>query len=415
MKFLYSLYHWLWAWTGSIVYGRPSRKLFMVGVTGTKGKTTVLELMDAILTAAGKKTALLSSIKRKIGEEEKENKLPNTMPGRWKMQWFLRSAVRAGCEYALIEVTSQGVLQHRHRFIYWDTALFLNLHPEHVEAHGSFERYREAKLDFFRCLKHSKKTKKYFLINNDDQDAAFFKEVAEKVGDGEIIFFSKDDVFKMVEQIQTGRSPDWFKADFNVENLAAAAAFARLRGIKQKTIKHAAEQFKGLRGRMDVIQQTPFQVVVDYAHTPDSLRAVYRNLRERYAASKKSRFICVLGSAGGGRDTWKRPEIGKIAASYCDTVVLTSEDPYDEDPQGIINEIKSGIAASESKPDKVYEIIDRKDAIKKALLVAKSGDTVVMTGKGSEPWFYLAHGKKTPWDEPELVKQLLDEKSEALI
>ncbi len=412
MGFLYSLYHWLWALIGAFVYRRPSRNLFVVGVTGTKGKTTVLELLDVIFTEAGKKTAVLSSIKRKIGDKAEENKLPNTMPGRWRMQKFLKRAVDAGCEYAFVEVTSQGAAQHRHKFIDWDAALFLNLTPEHVEAHGSFEKYRRAKTNFFQYLGKSGKTKKYFFINKDDQDAVYFKEAAGGVPDGEIVFFSKGDVYKMVEAVKKDRHPDWLKSDFNIENLAAAVSVARARGIDQKVIKQAIGVFKGLKGRMDFVAKTPFKVVIDYAHTPASLQAVYRNLRENYKFSKNSKLICVFGSAGGGRDKWKRPELGNVAASYCDKLVLTSEDPYDENPNQIISEIKSGISSSQAtlSSGDIYEIVDRREAIKKAISLARPDDTVVMTGKGSELWFYLADGKKVPWDESEIVRELLKKK-----
>ena len=148
-SFLLDFYYYSVAFLGALFFGFPSRRIFVLGVTGTKGKSTVLELINVILEAAGKKTALLSSIRIKIGKQSQKNYIGNTMPGRAFIQRFLRQAVKAGCDYALIEVTSQGVLQHRHRFIKWDAALFTNLAPEHIEAHGSFENYRGTKISFF--------------------------------------------------------------------------------------------------------------------------------------------------------------------------------------------------------------------------------------------------------------------------
>ena len=379
----------------------------MVGVTGTKGKSTVIELMNVIFEAAGERTALLSTVRQKIGTETEPNEWSNTMPGRWRLQRFLHRAATERCTYAFVEVTSQGTTQHRHRFIDWDVAVFLNLHPEHIEAHGSFEKYREAKLNFFRSLKHSKKSRQYFLINRDDQDSMLFYEVAKRVRGGEAIWFSKNDVFKMVEGLRATYHQDWLRADFNVENVAAAVALARLRGVNRGTIQRALAEFPGVPGRMEFVQKRPFSVVVDYAHTPESLTAVYRNLRTNYDFTDSSQLICVLGATGGGRDTWKRPEHGKIAASYCDVVVLTSEDPYDEDPRAIIEDMKRGIAESPEKPQKVYEIIDRTEAIKKALSIAREKDIVIITGIGSQRWFYGPNGEKQPWDEVQTVKDLL--------
>ncbi|MEK7147059.1 MAG: Mur ligase family protein, partial [Patescibacteria group bacterium] len=147
--YLKSFYHLILAWLGNLIYRNPSRKLFVLGVTGTKGKSTVLELINAMLEAAGKKTALSSSIRVKIGLDSRKNITGNTMPGRFFLQRFLRQAADVGCEFALIEVTSQGVLQYRHRFIEWDAALITNLTAEHIEAHGSFDNYLKAKTAFF--------------------------------------------------------------------------------------------------------------------------------------------------------------------------------------------------------------------------------------------------------------------------
>src|SRR5581483_5726503 len=170
-KFAYNVYHFLWSWLGAQVQNHPSRGLFVIGVTGTKGKTTTLELINAILEAAGKRTALLSSIRKKIDDASVPNPTGNSMPGRGYIQKFLRDARHAGCGYAIIEVTSQGAVQHRHRFINWNIGVITNLHPEHIEAHGSFENYRAAKLGFLQyVLKHGGKV----FLNRDDKNYLFF-------------------------------------------------------------------------------------------------------------------------------------------------------------------------------------------------------------------------------------------------
>ncbi|MFH0712406.1 MAG: UDP-N-acetylmuramyl-tripeptide synthetase [Candidatus Jorgensenbacteria bacterium] len=400
-------YHYFLAWLGAVICGAPSKKIFVVGITGTKGKTTALEMVNAVLESAGKKTAMFSSVSRKIGSERRGNPTETTMPGRFALQRFFEEAVQAGCTHALVEVTSEGVTRHRHRFIHWDAAVFLNIHPEHIEAHGTFHAYLKAKLGFFRYLKHSAKEKKYFLINKDDSHAPDFVEAADETKRKEVILFSRDDVSRVLNEIKEEHSPDWLSADFNFENAAAANALAKVLGIKDEEIWEAFRNFKTLKGRMDFVQKEPFAVVIDYAHTPLSLLSVYENLRREPIFKKGSRLICVLGSAGGGRDKWKRPELGKIAAHHCDQIFITDEDPYEEDPRRIMEEIKSGIPGDELPAPKMEMVLDRREAIEKAIFTAQKGDVVAITGKGSEEWIHMKGGAKIPWDDRKIVEEIL--------
>ena len=403
MRQLLSLYHYLMAFLGSLRYNLPSRELFVIGVTGTKGKSTVVELASAILEADGKRTALLSSVREKIGDRSRPNTWGNTMPGRFAIQRFLRGAVNAHCAYAIIEVTSQGVVQHRHRFIDWDAAVFVNLAPEHIESHGSFENYRDAKASFFQYLAHSKKPIKYFFVNEEDKNHDFFENAAASTPGGRLIFFRRGLFYREIG----GRLANiWFVAGFNMENAAAATAVARAVGVGDDVIVKALRSFRGVPGRLEYVQQEPFAVVVDYAHTPDSLEKVYEAVRPNRTSRKK--LICVLGAAGGGRDKWKRPEMGRIAASECDIVALTNEDPYDENPDEILNQIEEGIRSVTSpRAKEVVRILDRREAIRYAIFHAKNGDVVVLTGKGSETWLHVEGGKKIPWDERRVVEEAL--------
>ena len=402
LNYLKNIYHYVLAWVGSVLYWFPSREIFVLGVTGTKGKSTTVELINEILEAAGKKTAMISSLRFKIGDQSIKNLSSNTMPGRFFIQRKLRQAVNAGCKYFLMEVTSQGIAQHRHRFIDFDAALYTNVKPEHIEAHGSFENYRDAKVSFFDYVAHhSKKPAKLFFVNEDDSSKSYFVHAVN--GSGRVVYFSRNNFIE--KEMDKMKIADWFLNNFNLENVAAAAAFAKARDIDWQVIKKVLSKFDGIPGRLEEIQNHPFRVMIDYAHTPDSLEKVY----EALSASQK--LICVLGAAGGGRDKWKRPVMGKIAAEYCKAIVLTNEDPYDENPETILKEIESGFSQIPNPKFQIlknyWKILDRKEAIKKAISLAKAGDTVIITGKGSESWLHMAGGKKIAWDEKRVVEEIL--------
>lgn len=399
---LKKIYHYLLAAIGAVIYGFPSRKIFVLGITGTKGKSTVIELINAILETAGKKTALVSSVRIKVAEEVVKNSTSMTMPGRFFLQKFLRSAVRAGCDYALIEATSQGVLQFRHKFIDFNAVMATNIYPEHIESHGSYEKYLAAKCRFFEDARQSSKQEKLFFINEAMNDRECFDHAAS--GDGEQVYFSRENFIHNELAQRYNLSSDeakklisqWLQNDFNLENVAAAVAFAKSQNISWDIIFKTLENFKGVPGRMEVVIKSPFLVVVDYAHTPDSLEQVYKSF-----GVSKEKLIAVLGAAGGGRDKWKRAAMGAIAAKFAGKIILTNEDPYDEDPEEILNQIAQGIGSV------AYEkILDRRTAIAKAIFYARPGDVVIITGKGSEPWLHLAHGQKIPWSDKGVVEQL---------
>jgi len=386
-QFVISFYHFILAFLGALIYGFPSKKLTLIGVTGTNGKTTTTEMIAAIFEKAGKKIALLNSIRFKIGEKEEINKLRMTMPGRFFIQRFLKKATKEGCEYAIIEVTSEGIKQHRHRFLDFKVAVFTNLAPEHIEAHGSFEKYREAKLKLFEA------TKEIHVINIEDENADYFLRTLAKK---KITFGLEKGDFNLKNTEIKIQIP----GKFNLYNALAAFSVAKTLGIEEGIVKEALREFKGVPGRMEEVISRPFKVIVDYAFTPNALEKVYQtliNLKPK-TYNPKPKIICVLGSCGGGRDKWKRPVLGELAAKYCDEVIVTNEDPYDEDPWQIIGEVAEGTKG------KARKILDRREAIREALKLAKEGDIVVITGKGAEPSI-VEKGKKIPWDDRKVVKE----------
>lgn len=400
---IFSAYHLALAWLGALIYRHPSRDLFVLAVTGTKGKTTTVELIRAILEHAGYKVATISTLQFTIAGEHIPNTYKMSMPGRFFMQHFLRRAVTAGCDYAIVEMTSEGATQHRQRFIDLDALIFTNLAPEHIESHGSYEAYLDAKLMIAQQLEDSNKKNKTILVNGDDAEANRFlgihvpnKKTYRKI-DAEPIT-KKDGNLTLTyagKQISTQ-----LKGDFDAYNILAAITFAQTQSIGITYSAKAIQAYKGTRGRMEYVHtkdaSVPFSVVVDYAHTPHSLEAVYRSI--------KGQKICVLGATGGGRDTWKRPEFGKIAATHCDAIILTNEDPYDEDPLAIIHDITKGI------PCEAYNtIIDRRKAIREAIKAAPRDSTVIITGKGTDPYIMGAAGTKIPWDDATVVREELNQ------
>lgn len=401
-------YHWLMAFLAAVIYRFPSRKIFVLGVTGTKGKTSALEILNAILEKAGHKTAIANSLRFKIGKESWKNKQKMTMPGRFFAQKFLRKAVNEKCQYALLETTSEGIVQHRHKFIELNALVFTNLTPEHIESHGSFENYRNAKLKLFKALEKSKTKNKIIIINKDDKNADYFLnfDVPQKIKYGLENLESYELKSDGIDfQINGQKISSKLYGEFNLYNILAAIAFAKSQNIGMETIKNALEKFSGIEGRLERVDcGQNFKVIVDYAHTPDSLEKVYK-------VFQNTRKICVLGSAGGGRDKWKRPEMGKIAATRCDEIILTNEDPYDENPATIIEEIETGFSQIPNSkfqtPNSYFKILDRSKAIAKALELAQAGNTVIITGKGAEPWLMGPNGTKIKWDDRQIAREEL--------
>jgi len=393
-RFLLNWYHFLLVFLGALIYKFPSKKLIVIGVTGTNGKSTVVHLVAEILEKSGFKTASISSIRFKIGEKEWPNRLKMTMPGRLMLQKFLRQAVKDGCKYAVLEVTSEGIKQHRHKFIDFNGAVFTNLTREHIEAHKGFENYKKAKGKLFKALKKSKKQNKFSVINVDDSNADYFLKLSQ--GTRIYTYGIKNEKAEITpEKINLQIS---LPGEFNIYNSLAAVGAGLSQGIELDKILKILKNVKGLPGRMELVVDRPFKVFVDYAHTPDSLEKVYQTIY-------KPQMICVFGSCGGGRDKWKRPEMGRIAAQYCNKIILTNEDPYDENPVSIIKDIKAGFSKSQITNNKLQIILDRRQAIRKALSLAKEGDVVIITGKGCEPWICVEKGKKIPWDDRRVVRE----------
>ena len=398
-------YHFLLAYVGAIFYSFPARKMFIIGVTGTKGKSSTVELINTILEEAGYKTALAGTIRFKIGAESRPNLYKMSMPGRFFIQKFLSDALKAGCTHVVLEITSEAARQFRNRWIDLDMLLFTNLSPEHIESHGSFEKYRDAKRSIGRALAGSgfggsTKKERRIIANSDDAESAFYLSlpvtcaVPFSLANAEPYTVAKDSI-EFTFKDEKMNAP--LTGLFNLYNALGAVVCANTLGIPLATIKKALAKTATIKGRVERVNVgQDFDVIVDYAHTADSLEKLY-------LAFPDQRKICVLGNTGGGRDTWKRKEMGAIADKYCDEIILTDEDPYDDDPRSIVEQMVEGI---KNKPYKI--IMDRREAINTAVSHAQHGDAVLITGKGTDPYIMVANNKKIPWSDENVAREELE-------
>lgn len=391
-------YHYLWALLSALFYRFPAKQLTVIGVTGTKGKSTVAEMLFAILTAEGHTTALAGTIRFAIGNESRPNVFKMTLPGRGFIQKFLRDAVSKGCTHAVVEITSEAVLQYRHLFLFLDGLVVTNIQREHIERHGSFEKYVRAKGKIVEALACSSKARRILVVSGDTPETKSFW--ATKCVDA--VSFSEKELRNLVSDERSVRFhyagvPVTLPLPgvFNAVNALAAIKMAEALGITTQKAADALAKLPPVRGRVEHIDAgQDFLAVVDYAHTPDSLQALYNAFPNR-------RKICVLGNTSGGRDAWKRPLMGRIADQACDKVILTNEDPYDEDPMAIIE------AMTPQMTKKPEIILDRREAIRAALRSARPGDAVLISGKGTDPFIMGPRDSKIPWSDAEVVREEL--------
>lgn len=420
-----SAYHWCLASLATLVYGFPSEQLTVIGVTGTDGKTTTCNLLAKILETAGHKVGMSTTINFKIGAKEWPNTTKQGMQGRFKLQKFLRRLVRTKCDYAIIETTSEGIKQHRQVGINYDVAVFTNLTPEHIESHGSFENYKKAKGKLFKSVAGSAKVgrEKFSVINGDDPAADYFlsfrvdndyvysldkivRKGQQQILATDIKLDPRGTTFRL--QIKSGASQKEalittpLVGRFNVYNTVAAVAAALTQKIDLARIAAALKNIVPPAGRMEIIDiKKPFTVIVDYAHTPNGLD----NALKAVKPFAKGKLWSILGSQGGGRDKQKRPKLGIAAGRLADRVIVTNEDPYDEPPQKIIDDVFAGVIKAGKEENKnAWRILDRGQAIDKALGEAQAGDIVLITGKGCETVIMGPAGKRIPWDDRAAVR-----------
>ena len=418
-------FHWLIAFLSYWYYGRPSRKLIVIGVTGTKGKSTTSRLIASVLEKGGFKVGLFSTVEFQIADKRWFNDKKMTMLGRGQIQKMLRDMVKAGCTHVVVETSSEGILQYRHYGLNYDLCVFTNIGSEHSERHGGYENLRNDKGKMFAALKSAYRKRlggvsipKTIVVNGDDKEAGFYLGFEANVKlaytftgatytETESIIAKKIDGDDHSFLIGSEKYSMGIIGDFNVYNGLAAAVVGKCFNVKYEAIQNALQSITLIPGRMEFIEEgQPFKVVVDYAHEPMSLTALFNSLRKMTTG----RIISVVGSDGGGRDKLKRGTMGNIAGKFTDIVVITDVNCYDENPAEIAEMLARGARAA-GKRDKVdlFVELDRHAAIRAALRTALAGDTVAITAKGTEPFIAVANGKKIPWDDRKVARELLNE------
>ena len=413
------LYHRVINALAVVYYRRPSRKLIIVGVTGTNGKTTTTFLIRDLLMTASVKTGLLGTTEIAVGDEKTPNDMHNTMPGRGFIHMQLKKMVDAGCAVAVVETTSEGIKQYRHEGIEYDILVFTNLTPEHLQAHGgSFEKYKQTKMSLFENLhKRFRKANvpKVILANVDDAHGTDFlqnkadKRISYGIESGDIrpMHISTKETISFSLHSEKNTEEKYTApliGRFNVYNALAAVLVAKELGLKHMQIASGLKHITGIPGRMEGIDEgQDFHVFLDFAHEGVGIQNAFGAL-QRFR--EKHKVIGLVGGVGGGRDRRNRFEVGKAAAELSDILIVTTQDPYDDDPEEIIHDIISS-AEKILTPDKtLFAEVDRREGIRRALSFAETGDAVIIAGRGAE-LSMIVRGKAIPWDERQAVRDEL--------
>lgn len=409
---LFDIYHHLRGVTAATAFGFPSIKLRVIGVTGTNGKTTVCNMLAHILETAGERVGLATTVNIWTGTRKWINETKMTTLSPFALQGLLRQMANNKCAYAVIETTSHALDQHRTWGIFYDVAVFTNLTHDHLDYHKTFENYQTAKGKLFKNLANSLRKAnlpKTAIINISDPAGEYFNKFAAD----QKLYFAIDDVntpdtpdktlwatdikesrdaVGFVLHTPSGSTDIQLKLPgrFNVYNALAAAATAHALGVSLLTIQQGLASLWQVPGRMEYVPNIlGLDIIIDYAHTPDGFQKVFEALRPIVSG----KLIAVFGAAGE-RDRTKRPILGQIASHFADEVILTEEDPAGEDPMQIVTEIGTGLDANKFHAgDNLHIILNRKEAIKKALGDAEVGDLVLCLSMGAQTVMTKAKGK----------------------
>ena len=402
-----NFFHLFQAAGANIWYRFPSRKLTMIGVTGTDGKTTTSSLIYHVLNEAGYKAALVNTVSAVIDGKKKDVGFHVTTPRFFALQAYVRKAKNSGAKFFVLEVTSHAVDQNRIAGMHFDVGVLTNVTREHLDYHKTYEKYVSAKAKLLKKAKIA-------IVNKDDRSYLRIKNHEFKKRNKMFITFG----LKKDSDINPHYFPFKTKliGKFNQYNCLAAIAVLLQLHIPEEAIRKGIASFKAPDGRQEVVYDKDFKVIIDFAHTPNS----FANILQEMKKMTEGRLIHVFGSAAK-RDTYKRPEMGKISSEFADVIILTAEDSRNEPVEKIMEEIATKIPNSkfqitnnfqnsniQIKNGKKYlfKIPDRKEAVRFAVSLAQKGDTVLLTGKGHEKTMNNGNGEE-PWVEKQAVKEAL--------
>lgn len=405
-------YHFILAILGMVIYRFPARDMIIIGVTGTKGKTSTVNFIHSVLSEGTDKVGLISTANIKIGEKEFPNKYHMSMPGRFILQKYLREMKNVGCKYVALEVTSEGIKQWRHLGLFLDVAVFTNLSPEHLSSHGgSFVKYRETKMRIFKRNIFDKL--KLIIVNADDENSNYFleapKDTLEKLNYsmGRISDFREDG---------SGISFEFEKEEyklnilgqFNIYNALPAILLGKRYGLSTEQIKSGLLKLNLIPGRMELIEEGQnFKVIVDYAHEKLSINSLLDSAENIKKNSVGNKIIIVLGGDGGGRDEQRLYDMGEAVGKKADVVIVSDSDPYFDDELVLAEKIAGEAEKFGKIKDKdLFIIIDRVEAIRKAISLAVEGDVVLLATRGSLNTMDIK-GKKVPSDDRVIVRDVL--------
>ncbi len=410
LKKLVNPYHWAESFIANVHHGFPARAMYVVMITGTNGKTTTASYLGSILNKAGYNVGVCSTAYFEINGKRIANDLNFTVTNPFKLQSMLSQMKKAGVDHLVLEVTSHALAQHRVWGVPCDVAVMTNLTQDHLDYHGTMENYAAAKGKMFA------RKPKFIVLNRDDKWFDYFNQFpageqkmtygADEHAEARIVNVNLhkqgSDVRLKIDHTTELKFTTKLPGKFNVYNATAAATAAYVMRVDTDKIIAGVEGVESVPGRLErIVAGQPFDVIVDYAHTPDAIE----NLLETLKHLTRNRLILVFG-ATGDRDRGKRPIMGEIAAKLADRIVLTDEESYTEDPAQIRHMVMEGIISG-GGGSKVDEVPDRKQAIEKALSIARRGDTVVVTGMGHEQ-YRIINGRREPWHEPSVIRELLE-------
>lgn len=416
-------YHGTLARLAHTYYGKPSDHMVIIGVTGTKGKTSTAHIIYQLLNNLGAPAGLVSTAVIDKGAGEQLNWFRMTQMSGPVTHQLLADMLKAGKRYAVIEVSSEGLAQHRHYGINFDIAVFTNLTPDHIEAHGSFQAYKEAKAVLFKTISELRITtykkeinpavQKTIVANLDSEHGLYYLNFK---ADKHITYAIENTSAKLVAaNIRSTPAGSELRIAnyelriplpglFNIYNVLAATAVAQSLGFEMNAMTGAIGKLRPIPGRMEVLQSEPFTVLIDYAHEKASMTALYETVQ----TWPHKRIIQVFGATGGVRDKSRRTDLGTLAGKLADIAIITDEDPFDEDPQTIIHDIADkAVAEGKVIGQTLFRNPDRRGAIGKALSLAQPGDLILITGKGAEQRIARAHGQYEQWDDRTVTREEL--------